>query len=85
MSFRLYESAWVMVEGIEAPVAVHRDPVNRAAFQVGDCQYDVDARPLHPRDAPPILSILSLQAVREAGLHSNYGGGMDSEPRGRQR
>lgn len=72
MSFRLYESAWVTVEGAELPQQVHKDPVNRAVFNVGGFRYDIDARAVD-RDAPPIVSILSLQAVREAGLSSNYG------------
>ena len=86
MSLRLYESAWVVVEGAAQPVQVHRDPVNRAAFQVGDFQYDIDARPLPVHSgAPAILSILDLQASREAGLPSNYGRDIDTEPSRRNR
>ncbi len=82
MTFRLYESAWVAVEGVENPVLVHRDPSNRAAFDVGGFSYDIDARAL-AQMAPPILSILSVQAVREAGLSSQYGQDVDAEPRQR--
>ncbi len=82
MSFRLYESAWVAVEGAENPMQVHKDPVDKAAFIVGDFRYDIDARPLPPGSAaPPILSLLSLSDVREAGLRSNYGRDPDTEPR----
>ncbi|MEI9904040.1 MAG: hypothetical protein WDN06_08670 [Asticcacaulis sp.] len=82
MSFRLYESAWVYLEGLDEPVQVRRDPVNRAAFHVGSFPYDIDARPLSPgRATPHILSILSLEAVRAAGLHSHYGRDIDDEPR----
>lgn len=81
MSFRLYESAWVVVEGVEQPLQVHRNLLNRAAFDVGGFQYDIDARALRPDAATPqILSILSLEAVRDAGLRSNYGRDIDAEP-----
>ncbi len=82
MSFRLYESAWVMVEGADAPCQVHKDPSNMAVFIANGQRYDVDARPI-ARDGttPVILSILSLQAMREAGLRSDYN--RDVEPRSR--
>ncbi len=79
-SFRLYESAWVEVEGAAQPLQVHRSPENPGVFAVGSGLYDIDARALPPGDAPRILSILSLQAVREAGLRSNYGRDEASEP-----
>ncbi len=70
---RLYESAWVRVDGVEAPVQVQKDRANPAAFNVGDYQYDIDGRALKTApDAPRIVSILSLQAVREAGLRQDY-------------
>ncbi len=73
MAIRLYESAWVRVQGIEEPLQVRRDPKNAAAFNVGDYQYDIDARPLRGAvGAPEILSVLSLQSVREAGLATSY-------------
>lgn len=73
MSFRLYESAWVNVDGVDMPCQVHRDPINVAAFIIGDYRYDIDARPLAGAgQTPAIRSILSLQAMREAGLRSNY-------------
>jgi hypothetical protein len=73
MSFRLYESAWVNVDGVDKPCQARKDPTNMAAFIVGDYQYDIDARPLAGAGAAPaILSILSLQAMREFGLRSNY-------------
>lgn len=73
MSFRLYESAWVRIEGLDEPAQVHRDRTNLAAFNVGGFQYDIDARPLPTSGgAPRLLALLSLQAVREAGLSSGY-------------
>lgn len=73
MSIRLYESAWVTVEGVEEPCQVHRDPSNRAVFIANGHRYDVDARAFSKDgDTPPILSILSLQAMRESGLRSGY-------------
>lgn len=82
MSFRLYESAWVQLDGVDQPFQVHKDPANPAAFNVGGHQYDIDARPLtRTSDAPRIASILSIQAAREAGLRSNYGEGADAARR----
>lgn len=73
MSFRLYESAWVQIEGVEKPAEVHRDRLSPAAFNVEGFQYDIDARALPGTSgAPRLLSILSLQAIREAGLHGHY-------------
>ena len=77
MTFRLYESAWVAVDGIAEPQQVHRDAINRAAFNIGSFQYDIDARALD-KDAPRILSLLTLQDVREARLSNQYG--RDAEP-----
>jgi len=73
MAIRLYESAWVRVEGSDKPLQVHRDRKSAAAFNVGEYQYDIDARPLRPADqAPSIVAVLNLQAVREAGLATDY-------------
>ena len=73
MTIRLYESAWVRVEGRDEPLQVQRDRRNAAAFNVGDYQYDIDARPLRGAElAPPIIAILSLQSAREAGLATQY-------------
>jgi hypothetical protein len=78
MSFRLYESAWVYVEGDPNPNQVHKDAANLGVFNVGGHQYDIDARPL-PRatGTPTILSILSLQDARAAGLSSHYSGDIE--------
>ncbi len=73
MALRLYDSAWVRIEGRDEPLQVQRDRKNAAAFHIGDFQYDIDARPLRPGDkAPAIITVLSLQAVREAGLAPDY-------------
>ena len=73
MSFRLYESAWVRVEGSDKPVQARKDKSHLGAFLVGDFRYDIDARALpNQADAPNLLSILSLQAVREADLRGQY-------------
>lgn len=74
MSFRLYESAWVRVDGLEDPIQAHKDPRLPGTFLVGGNSYDIDARPVDPQaGAPAIASILSIQAVHEAGLRSYYG------------
>ncbi len=81
MSFRLYESAWVCLEGVEQPVQAHKDRDNMAGFNVGGYQYDIDARALPTsHGAPRISSILSLQDVREAGLRTNYNHGFGKLP-----
>lgn len=86
MSFRLYESAWVQVEGIDQPLQAHKDPQNLAAFNVGEHRYDIDARPLPGHgDVPKILSILSLEAVRKAGLRSDYGPVFNDPPESKRR
>lgn len=73
MANRLYDSAWVRVEGNDQPQQVRRDRKNLAAFNVGDHQYDIDGRPLRSMDEVPlIVGVLSLQAVREAGLTTEY-------------
>ena len=73
MAIRLYDSAWVRVEGNDQPLQVVRDPKNPAAFNIGDFQYDIDARPLRgPDSAPTITMICSLQSAREAGLSTAY-------------
>ncbi len=70
---RLYESAWVQIEGQDHPVQVSRDRHNAAAFNVADWQYDIDGRPMKANpDAPRLVKILSLQAAREAGLRTDY-------------
>ena len=77
MAIRLYQSAWVRIEGNDKAFQVARDRKNPAAFNVGDHQYDIDGRPLRASDqAPAIVSVLSLQAVREAGLATDYNGDM---------
>jgi len=73
MSFRLYAGAWVRVDGLDAPVRVQRDPRRPGAFLVAGHVYDIDARATPPSaGAPAIASILSIQAVREAGLRTAY-------------
>jgi hypothetical protein len=76
MSFRLYESAWVRVDGVEEPVQAHKAPNVPGTFVVHGNAYDIDARPVDPSSgAPAILAILSIQAAHEAGLRSRYGEG----------
>ncbi len=73
MSIRLYESAWVDLEGQERPVQAHKDPKNAAAFNIGDYQYDIDGRPMPASSgAPKIVAIYNLQSAKEAGLKADY-------------
>lgn len=70
---RLYETAWVQVEGQDQPFQVHKDRKNAAIFNVGDWQYDIDGRAMRTSpDAPRIIKILSLQEARELGLRQDY-------------
>ncbi len=74
MSFRLYDSAWVQVDGVEEPVQAHKNLRVPGTFLVHGHAYDIDARPLASSSgAPAIRAILSIQAAREAGLRSHYG------------
>ncbi|ESQ87814.1 hypothetical protein ABENE_16815 [Asticcacaulis benevestitus DSM 16100 = ATCC BAA-896] len=73
MGIRLYDSAWVELDGNGEPCLVRKDPKNSAIFNVGAYQYDIDGRPLSgDRSAPAILRLHSLQSAREAGLRSEY-------------
>ena len=52
---RLYVTAWVQLDGHEKPFQVQKDRNNAAVFNVGDWQYDIDARPMRTSpDAPRI-------------------------------
>ncbi len=76
MSFRLYESAWVRIEGVDQPAQAQKDPINRAAFNVGGFQYDIDARAMPGEtNAPALVGILSLADIRAAGLQVTNGFG----------
>jgi hypothetical protein len=72
-SFRLYERAWVLIEGYETAQQVHKDAAYPGQFVVAGHRYDIDARAVpQASSSPAILSLLSLQAAAEAGLHSDY-------------
>ncbi len=73
MAIRLYDSAWVRLEGRDDNQQVRKDSRNPAAFNVADYQYDIDGRPLRASDtAPAIVLVHSLQSAREAGLSTTY-------------
>jgi len=81
MGIRLYDSAWVAVEGIKEALQVRKDGRNPAAFNVGDFQYDIDGRPLtSASEAPQILQLHSLQSAKEAGLQVRYDRDVDPAP-----
>ncbi len=66
---RLYDSAWVRIEGSDAPVQVFKDKRNAALFDVGDHQYDIDGRPVPGNaSAPALVNLLSLSEIRERAL-----------------
>lgn len=74
MSFRLYESAWVHVEGLDHPVRVFKDRQLAGSFIVEGHRYDIDARALSSdHSAPRLTGLLSMQDVREVGLRCDYG------------
>ena len=69
MGTRLYDTAWVSVEGVEQPLQVRKDKRNPAAFVVGDYFYDIDGRAMGSQGpVPRILTVHSLQSAREIGL-----------------
>lgn len=80
MTIRLYDSAWVAVEGVERPLQVQKDARNPAAFNIGDFQYDIDGYPIRQNDvAPRITKLHTIQSAKEAGLSTDYR--KDAEPR----
>jgi len=69
MSIRLYDTAWIELEGAETPMQARRDIQRHDLYRVGDYAYDIDGRPSTATpDAPRIVRVLSLQSVREVGL-----------------
>ena len=69
MSIRLYDTAWIELEGQVEPVQVRRDALRHDVFRVGDHAYDIDGRVHASATASPrIVRTLSLQSVREGGL-----------------
>ena len=84
MSTRLYDTAWVSVEGVDQPLQVRKDKRNPALFFVGDFIYDIDGRAMGSQGAsvPRILTVHSLQSAREIGLRVNVDmGAAYPEPR----
>lgn len=69
MSIRLYDTAWIELEGQAEPVQVRRDAQRHDIYRVGDHAYDIDGRATPAAQASPrIMRVLSLQSVREVGL-----------------
>lgn len=69
MSIRLYDTAWIELEGQAEPVQVRRDTLRHDIYHVGDHAYDIDGRAMPSAAASPrIVRVLSLQSVREVGL-----------------
>lgn len=73
MAIRLYDSAWVNLDGGNEPQQVRKDRKNPAAFNVGGYLYDIDGFPMHGQEgAPRIAFVHNLQSAREAGLKMEY-------------
>ena len=69
MSIRLYDTAWIELEGLPAPVQVRRDAQRHDVYRVGEHAYDIDGRAdVSAAGSPRIVRVLSLQSVREVGL-----------------
>jgi len=69
MSIRLYDTAWIELEGQAGPVQVRRDALRHDLFRVGEHAYDIDGRAdISVATSPRIVRVLSLQTVREVGL-----------------
>jgi hypothetical protein len=71
MGVRLYDSAWVRLEGHDAPLRVSKDEKNPSYYIIGDHKYDIDGRAISS-EAPKIAELLSLQSAKEAGLKADY-------------
>lgn len=73
MGIRLYDSAWVLLEGRAEPFQVRKGERNPAVFNVAEYQYDIDGRAMKSIiDAPTIVRLHTLQSAREAGLRIAY-------------
>jgi hypothetical protein len=73
MAIRLYDSAWVILRDVEAPLQVRKDAANPAVFHIGGYRYDIDGRAyFFSETVPDIVQLLSLQAARELGLSTHY-------------
>ena len=69
MSIRLYDTAWIELEGHSAPIQVRRDSDRPDIFRGGGFEYDIDGRPKAAIEMTPrVVRILNLQTVRETGL-----------------
>ena len=78
MTIRLYENAWVELDGQGRSLQVFKDRKNPAAFNIGEYQYDIDGRPLKSTvDAPTIVRLHSLMTARNAGLSIQYNRDVD--------
>jgi len=66
---RLYDSAWLRIDGSDAPVQAFKNKRNFALFDIGDHQYDIDGRPAPGTpSAPALVNRLSLSEIRELAL-----------------
>ncbi len=66
---RLYDCAWVRLEGTDAPVQAFKNKRNLALFDIGEHQYDIDGRPAPGNaHAPGLAGLLSLSEIRALGL-----------------
>ena len=75
MAIRLYDSAWVQVEGKGEAVQVFKDRNNPAAFNIDGHLYDIDGRPFAGHQtAPAIVRLHSLQSAKDVGLAPSYRG-----------
>lgn len=71
---RLYDTAWVRVEGSEdTPIQAFKNLRNPALFDIAGYQYDIDGRPAPgSAGAPALAGLLSLSEVQTLGLSSGY-------------
>ena len=73
MAIRLYDSAWVNLEGGAEPQQVRKDRKNAAAFNIGGYLYDIDGFAMNGQvGAPRIVLVHNLQSAKEAGLRMDY-------------
>ncbi len=69
MGMRLYDTAWVELEGVQVPMQVFKDLKKPGMFSVGGFHYDIDGRALETEvGTPAIVRLLTLQSAKEAGL-----------------
>ena len=70
---RLYDTAWVRIEGDDGTIVqAFKNARNPALFDIAGFQYDIDGRPAPGTGAPALSALLSLSEAKALGLSISY-------------